>query len=52
MKFLIAVFLPASPFIPTFSFINFGDFYQPLRLFRAPLLFETREYVRIQNEVL
>ena len=29
MKFLIAVFLPASPFIPTSLFINFGDFYQP-----------------------
>ena len=26
MKFLIAVFLPASPFIPTFPFINFEDF--------------------------
>ena len=29
MKFLIAVFLPASPFIPTSPFINFGDFCQP-----------------------
>ena len=56
MKFLIAVFLPVSPFI------NFGDFCQtprlldpsrfiilaeicqPPRLFRPPLLFETQEY--------
>ena len=26
------MFLPASPFIPTSSFINFGDFCQPPRL--------------------
>ena len=32
MKFLIAVFLPVSPFIPTSLFINFGDFCQPPRL--------------------
>ena len=32
MKFLIAVFLPASPFIPTSPFINFGDFCQTPRL--------------------
>ena len=32
MKFLIAVFLPASPFIPNSPFINFGDFCQPPRL--------------------
>ena len=30
MKFLIAVFLPASPFI------NFGDFCQPPRLLFSP----------------
>ena len=29
MKILIAVFLPASLFIPTFPVINFGDFCQP-----------------------
>ena len=38
MKFLIAVFLSASPFIPTSLFINFGDFCQPLRLFHPPRL--------------
>ena len=49
MKFLIAVFLPASPVIPTSAFINFGDFCQPHRLlhplclFRPLLLLETRE---------
>ena len=32
MKFLIAVFLPASPFI------NFGDFCQPPRLLHPPRL--------------
>ena len=37
MKFLIAVFLPASPFIPTSLFINFGDFCQP-RLLHPPCL--------------
>ena len=35
-KFLIAVFLPAFPFIPTSPFINFGDFCQPLRLLYNP----------------
>ena len=40
MKFLIAVFLPASLFIPTSPFINFGDFCQPPRLLHPPgLLF-------------
>ena len=43
MKFLIAVFLPASPFIPTSPFINFGDFFQPARLIRPPLILKTRE---------
>ena len=38
MKFLIAVFLPASPFIPTFLFINFGDFCQPPSLLQPPRL--------------
>ena len=33
MKFLIAVFLPASPFIPTSPFINFGDCQTPRLLF-------------------
>ena len=32
MKFLIAVFFPASPFIPTSPFTNFGDFCQSTRL--------------------
>ena len=39
MKFLIAVFLPASPFIPTSPFINFGDFYQPPRLLHPPVYY-------------
>ena len=39
MKFLTALFLPASPFI------NFWDFCQSPRLFRPPLLLETREYL-------
>ena len=39
MKFLIAVFLPASPFI------SFGDFYQSPGLLQPLLLFETREYI-------
>ena len=43
MKFLIAVFLPASPFISTSSFIILTEICQPPRLFRLPLLFETRE---------
>ena len=38
MKFLIAVFLPASPFIPTSPFINFGDFCQPPHLLHPPHL--------------
>ena len=38
MKFLTAVFLPASPFIPTSPFINFGDFCQPPRLLHLPRL--------------
>ena len=38
MKFLIAVFLPASPFVAPSPFINFGDFCQPLRLLHPPLL--------------
>ena len=38
MKFLIAVFLPASPFIPTSLFINFGDFRQPSHLLHPPHL--------------
>ena len=36
MKFLIAVFLPASPFIPTSLFITFGDFWEPPCLFHLP----------------
>ena len=36
MKFLIAVFLSASPFTATYSFINFGDFCQPLCLLFWP----------------
>ena len=36
MKFLIAVFLPASLFIPTSPFINFRDFCQPPRLLFWP----------------
>ena len=39
MKFLIAVFLRAPPFIPTSLFINFGDFYQPLHFLHPPCLF-------------
>ena len=40
MKFLIAVFLPASPFLPTSPFIDFGDFCQPSRFLHLPgLLF-------------
>ena len=38
MKFLIAVFLPASPFIAASPFINFGDFRQPSRLLHRPRL--------------
>ena len=38
IKFLIAVFLPAPPFIPTFPFINFGGFCQPPCLLRLPRL--------------
>ena len=36
MKFLITVFLPASPFIPISPFINFRDFCQPPRLLFWP----------------
>ena len=38
MKFLIVLFLPASPFIPISLFINFRDFYQPPRLLHPPRL--------------
>ena len=38
IQFLIAVFLSASPFIPTSLFINFGDFCQPPRLLHPPRL--------------
>ena len=38
MKFLIAVFLPASLFIPTSPFINFGDFCQRPRLLHSPFI--------------
>ena len=38
MKFLIAVFLLASPFIPTSPFINFGDFCEPPRSLHPPRL--------------
>ena len=53
MKFLIAVFLPASLFSSTFPFIAPSPFilveiYQPPRLFRPPLLFETPEYSEIK----
>ena len=59
MKFLIAVFLPASPFIPTSPSINFiapspfitlTETCQPARLFRPPFLFEAREYKDHQSE--
>ena len=36
MKFLIDVFLAASPFTPTSPFINFGDFCQPPHLLHPP----------------
>ena len=36
MKFLMAVFLPASLFIPTSLFINFGGFCQTPRLLHPP----------------
>ena len=45
MKFLIAVFLPTSPFIAPSLFIILAEICQPPRLFRPPLLFETREYM-------
>ena len=38
MKFLIAVFLKVSPFIPTSLFINFGDLCQPPCLLHPPRL--------------
>ena len=38
MKFLIVVFLAASPFIPTSPFINFGDFRQSPRLLHPSFL--------------
>ena len=38
MKFLIAVFLSAFPFVPTSLFINFEDFCQPPRLLHPPRL--------------
>ena len=38
MNFLIAGFLPASPFILTFPFINFGDFCQLPCLLHPPRL--------------
>ena len=38
MKFLIAVSLRASAFIPASSFINFGDFCRPPRLLHPSLL--------------
>ena len=38
MKFLVAVFLPASLFILTFPFINFEDFCKPPRLLHPPRL--------------
>ena len=38
MKFLVAVFLPASPFILTFPFINFEDFCKSPRLLHPPRL--------------
>ena len=42
VKFLIAVFFQASPFISTSLFINFGNFCQPPRLLHPPcLLFYT-----------
>ena len=55
IKFLIAVFLPASPFINfgdfcqpprllhTSPFIILAEICQPPRLFYPPLLFETQE---------
>ena len=38
IKFLIAVFLPASPFIPTSLFMNYQDFFQPPCLLHPPRL--------------
>ena len=35
MKFLIAVFLPTSPFIPTSLLINHRDFFQPPHLLHS-----------------
>ena len=61
MKFLMAVFLPASPFIPTCPSINFiapslfitlTETCQSARLFRPPFLFEARECKDHQSETL
>ena len=48
MKFLIAVFLPASPCIPTTSpFINFENFCQPPRLLHPLLLLFWPKFVSL-----
>ena len=44
MIFLIAVFLPASPFIAPSPVIILVEILQLPCLFSPPLLFETREY--------
>ena len=46
LRLLIISFFATLPnLIKHFPFINFGEFCQPPRLFRPPLLFETGEYV-------
>ena len=53
IKFLIAVFLPASPsinFIAPSPFITLTETCKPARLFRPPFLFEAREYKDHQSE--
>ena len=45
LRLLIISFFATLPnLIKHFPFINFGEFCQPPRLFRPPLLFETGEY--------
>ena len=47
IKFLIVVFLPASPFIPTSPFINFGGFCHPPRLLHPPGLLFWQKFTSI-----
>ena len=47
MKFLIAVFLPAFPFIPISLFINFGGFCQSPRLLHPSLLLIWSKFARL-----